>query len=248
MSDPAIPDADATASAGEYVLGLLSPEDAVQLERDAAADPALAAEIAFWQRGLAPLLARVPPVPPPAELWHRLEASVQALPGARGAAQARRPPAARQTPAAPRTLPGRRTLAAWRAATAACALVAVAAVTVLVLAPSPPVPVAALEPTPAGHGPAIVALRAADGRLLLRPLVALAALPGRTLELWSLPEGAARPEPLGLMGADGIVVPAGTAPRTPGQLLVSLEPLGGAPAGLPTGPVAWAGTLAGAPP
>ena len=245
MSGPAVPDADATTSAGEYVLGLLSPEDATQLERDAAADPALAQEIAFWQRGLAPLLAQVPPVPPPADLWDRLETSLQAvptLPAGRRALQARRSPAGQHA------LPGRRTLAAWRAVTAACALVAVAAMVALVLAPSPPVPVAALEPTPAGHGPAIVALRAADGRLLLRPVAALAALPGRTLELWSLPEGAAHPKPLGLMGDDGVVVAAGTAPRTPGQLLVSLEPPGGAPAGLPTGPVAWAGTLAGASP
>jgi anti-sigma-K factor RskA len=42
--------------AAEYVLGLLSPQGRDAVERDAAADPALASEIAFWNALLEPLL------------------------------------------------------------------------------------------------------------------------------------------------------------------------------------------------
>ena len=45
------------------------------------------------------------------------------------------------------------------------------------------------------------------------------------------------------MPAIGRHIRLGDMPREATQLLVSLEPLGGSPTGLPTGPVLFAGTL-----
>jgi anti-sigma-K factor RskA len=57
-------------------------------------------------------------------------------------------------------------------------------------------------------------------------------------ELWALPTGSAKPVPLGLLPtAEGAVLTHAAVPKQPFVLLVSLEPKGGSPTGLPTGPV-----------
>jgi anti-sigma-K factor RskA len=61
--------------AGEYVLGLLNPQERDAVERDAAADPALAREIAFWNARLEPLLD-VAEVRPPPGLFERVQAAI----------------------------------------------------------------------------------------------------------------------------------------------------------------------------
>jgi anti-sigma-K factor RskA len=61
--------------AAEYVLGLLSPQERDAVERDAAADPALASEIAFWNARLEPLLD-VAEVRPPPGLFDRVQAAI----------------------------------------------------------------------------------------------------------------------------------------------------------------------------
>jgi anti-sigma factor ChrR (cupin superfamily) len=62
--------------AADYVVGMLSAEERAQVERDAAADPALAAEIAGYDRGLSPLLLDAPEVEPPADLFDRIKAAI----------------------------------------------------------------------------------------------------------------------------------------------------------------------------
>jgi len=61
--------------AGEYVLGVLSPDERVAVERDAAADPDLAAEIAFWSERFTPLVDAVEVEPPP-HLFDRIRAAI----------------------------------------------------------------------------------------------------------------------------------------------------------------------------
>jgi anti-sigma factor ChrR (cupin superfamily) len=63
--------------AAEYVLGLLGPDERVAVERDAASDRALAAEIAFWNARLTPLLD-VGEVRPPPDLFDRVQAAIDA--------------------------------------------------------------------------------------------------------------------------------------------------------------------------
>jgi anti-sigma-K factor RskA len=69
----------------------------------------------------------------------------------------------------------------------------------------------------------------------------------RSLELWTLPKGAA-PQSLGLVPASGTIklklaqLSASALPNIP-ALAISLEPKGGSPTGAPTGPVLYSGPL-----
>jgi len=69
----------------------------------------------------------------------------------------------------------------------------------------------------------------------------------RSLELWALPPGA-NPRPLGLIAASGVtrisLAGAADAVLNVPALAVSIEPAGGSPTGLPTGPVVYTGPLA----
>ena len=225
-------DPDDVVLAGEYVLGLLDPREAAALEREARTRPALAAEIVRWEARLAPLLAQVPAVPPPPGLWRRLEASAHGSPATAIPAPRTRTP----------QRGGWNGLTAWRIAASGFAVAAAIAGLALLRPSVLPVPVAALQPTAAG-APAIVAELLPDGRLALRPLALLPVAAGHDLELWALPDGASTPVPLGVLPPGGTVLAA--APHAAGRLLVSLEPPGGSPSGLPTGAVLWAGAMRG---
>jgi quercetin dioxygenase-like cupin family protein len=66
---------DNTVRAGEYVLGVLEAEERAAVERDAAGDAKLAAEIAFWQERFTPLVD-AGEVEPPADLFGRIRAAL----------------------------------------------------------------------------------------------------------------------------------------------------------------------------
>ena len=78
MSDcaPGPPPEDRDLLAAEYVIGLLSADEMRQVEAEVIGNPALAASILTWQTRLHPLTEAVPPVPPPPEVWRRLEATL----------------------------------------------------------------------------------------------------------------------------------------------------------------------------
>jgi anti-sigma-K factor RskA len=71
---------------------------------------------------------------------------------------------------------------------------------------------------------------------------------GRVLELWSVPAQGA-PRSLGLIKANGTTVlsrerlPPALLKGGTAALAVSVEPPGGSPTGVPTGPVVFAGKL-----
>jgi quercetin dioxygenase-like cupin family protein len=75
---------DNTVRAGEYVLGVLDAEERAAVERDAATNAELAAEIAFWQARFTPLLDDIE-AEPPADLFGRIKSAIAAeapdLPG-----------------------------------------------------------------------------------------------------------------------------------------------------------------------
>src|SRR5882724_4116293 len=62
--------------AADYVLGTLSAQERAEVERDAAADSALAAEIARWNGELSPLLLDAPEVEPPAYIFDRIKEKI----------------------------------------------------------------------------------------------------------------------------------------------------------------------------
>ena len=230
--DPTPQDRDLIAA--EYVVGLLSAGEARAVEARALADPAMAASILAWQRRLEPLASAVPPQAPPPRVWARLEV----------AAGLRQEPA-RQ--AVPRHRPERLgavwgSLAFWRGMVFV-GFVCGAGLAFAVVAPklltSEPA-VAALLASGAAE-PAFLVMVTKDGYATIIAADPYAP-PGRSLELWGLPEGASVPVSLGVLPTTGrlrmkALVPAGT------QLLVSSEPVGGSPIGAPTGPVLYAGRM-----
>jgi anti-sigma-K factor RskA len=217
MSDE--PDRDLLAA--DYVLGSLEGEERAEAIRLLASDPAFARSVAAWQQRLTPLATHVPPVPPPADLWSRIEASLG--------------PAATAL-----FLPFRRPIRFWQATTVGTLAIAASLAASMVLRQPEPPRVALLSPM-AGGAPALTATMEPRDTLVLRPAVSITVPSDKDLELWALPQGETRPRSLGVLPASGRQLTAQLAPNT--QLLVSLERKGGSPTGQPTGPVLYGGWL-----
>jgi len=218
--------------AAEYVLGVMSPDEADAFRREIDRNPELGHAVARWEARLTPLADTLPPEPPPATLWQRLEAEL----GLRDA------PQAEVTRLLPRSM--LRTIGFWQATTTAAAALAAGLAILLLRTPAPaPHYAAAIAPM---QGPAAtwLAETRADGALVVTALGQAAHPSDKDLELWALAAGATKPVSLGVLPASGAyVVAAADLPRDRLQLLVSLEPMGGSPSGQPTGPVLYAGSL-----
>lgn len=215
--------------AAEYVLGTLDAATARQAAARAESDPTLRAAIAAWEERLRPLADLAAPVTPPDALWQRLSASI----------------VAEDSPAsAPALRRAWRNVAVWRCAAVAGLALAAGLAAFIVLRPPPAQPMAALVPYGTA-GAAYMAQVEPGGGLRIVALRPVAVAAGKDLELWALPEGATRPIPLGVMPAGGRELASLGVPVQGTQLLISLEPRGGSPTGLPTGPVLYAGTLHG---
>lgn len=220
--------------AGEFVLGTLPRDEALRLEHEAEGDPVIAAAIATWERQLAPLAAAMPEVAPPLELWPRIEASLSAIGRPAGPSSVVTMPAVSATRDHGRF---------WKAMAGAGFLLAASVGGIALLGRSPArVPVAVLAPAGAGRS-AFVLERYPDGAVAVVPVDPSPVPAGRDLELWSLAQGARLPHPIGVLPAGGLHLAAARIPAGPAQILVSLEPRGGSPTGLPTGPVLYAARL-----
>jgi anti-sigma-K factor RskA len=96
--------------------------------------------------------------------------------------------------------------------------------------------------------PVLMATVERGGRVLLvKAISPIAVPPGRSLELWALPDGKP-PRSLGLVDAAGVVRIALPAPAVDAfqgvpALAISLEPSGGSTTGAPTGPVLYSGRI-----
>jgi anti-sigma-K factor RskA len=224
--------------AGEYVLGLLSGEALLDARGRMANDATFARDVADWDERLAPLFDTIAPIAPPARVWEAIAAALQHR-SAEAAANGE-------------VVHLRRQVRRWQLGTGvAAALASVLAIVGLQPArvepgapppatavPVPPPLIAAFAPK--GGGTISVVYRPHEGRLIARA----SELPNRAghdLELWVLPPGGA-PLPLGVVPPDNdrslALAPAIPAKLSPGAMLaVSLEPVGGSPTGLPTGPV-----------
>lgn len=233
--------------AAEYALSLLEGEELAEAKRLLAADAAFAARVGWWQERLAPLCDEAPPLTPSPELWIRINGELDAG-GREGNVRGLE-----------------RRLWFWR--TYGSAATAVAAALLLGLAttwrdnPRPPVPAPTPAPAPpVAPAPVLVATVAAEDRssafvvtvdrdrrqLLVGPAL-VEASPDRDFQLWLLgPDGT--PASLGVISSrepGRLPLPPGLAAnlREAATLAVSIEPRGGSPTGLPTGPVIATGPL-----
>lgn len=222
------------AVAGEYVLGTLRGRARARFERLARAEPRIAAAVRGWEDRLLPLAESLPPVTPPERVWSAILAR---LPGAAAhPAEAARPSG----------------LSWWRGL-ALSSLAAAVVLAVALLKPAAERPEGSLVVVLTGPDakPALVASTNRGSRYLTVAALVPVALPDdRALELWLLPDHG-NPRSLGLVSA---VAPGGIArielPSSAEQTLqnipalaVSLEPKGGSPTGLPTGPVLYSGSV-----
>jgi anti-sigma-K factor RskA len=217
--------------AAEHALGL-TDESALE-----ASDPVFAEAVDAWRTRMDPLLG--PERAPPPHLWGRIERVLPANDPAPAAHDAARP---------------------WRFATFAASAVAAALLGVLVLkpgapssGPTPPPPVAAAEArmmvaslsAKDGRGTVSVSYNDRDGRMVVNPVGMDAH--GSAAELWVIPRGG-QPRSLGVIpdkaAATMVLKPERRALMAGGvTLAVSLEPRGGSPTGLPTGPVVMSGLM-----
>ncbi len=218
-------------AAAEFVLGTLDPAAARALARAAATDPALAAALAAWERRLAPLARLVAPVDPPAGLWPRIAAAT----------------------ASPRVNWPRvfarawQSLGFWRLATAGALAVAASLAGFIVLRPPPrppagPMYMASIAPM-GSHTPLFVAEMRPGGGLMVHALAPMRLAHGMALELWAKPAGAKAMTALGMVPASGRRVRLAANISDGAELMISLEPAGGAPGGAPTGPMLYEGRL-----
>jgi anti-sigma-K factor RskA len=226
--------------AAEHALRLLEGEELMDARRRVAADPAFAAEVAWWEEQFSSLFDEIGDEAPSAELWPRI---VQRL-----------------GQPAPEVLTLKRQIARWRAAALATG---VAAAVLLGLQLTTRTPVTAPPPTPAPQAqpaPLLVASLAgeeapealtvtyrADSRELVVTPARIEAPSGRARQLWLIPAGG-QPLSLGLVRQDGVqrqvIAPALAARFASGATVaVSDEPVGGSPSGQPTGAVLASGSL-----
>jgi anti-sigma-K factor RskA len=231
------PDQDAA----EYALGVTTAAQRREAERRIASDPGFAGLVTAWDDRLAPLIDAIPEKTPPRVVWMRI------------AAQLGLAPSRSATPGVWSNLN------VWRAATGVFAVAAAAAVAIVLITPTPTTVPGVVQPavedaslTSVGllkgeEGPAsfVVTLDRANRRLTIAPVTG--ASPGdKSFEMWILPKGQ-NPVSLGVMdGKDVVTIDTDKLIGPDGSratLAVSVEPLGGSPTGLPTGPVVASGQL-----
>lgn len=231
------------ATAGEYVLGTLTAAEREAFEAALDQDPALQAEVAYWQDRLGPLLDRVPPVEPPAGLWAQLETRLRAPEAATPGGESRAVPQAEA--ANDPGLPGR--LRAWKAFSALSSAAAVLLAVLLVrqLEAPPPARYLAVLEAPGDQRNGWLVEATAGGRLRLIPMLPPEAVPpGKALQFWTKAEGAAGPTSLGLVRpGQPVELPVQLLPALGARQLfeLTLEPEAGSPLDRPTGPILYLG-------
>ncbi|TAK16293.1 MAG: hypothetical protein EPO38_02310 [Rhizorhabdus sp.] len=217
--------------AGEYVLGTLDAAEHKAFQRRLLTDPDAVAAVSGWQDRLSPLLLAVPEATPAPALWNRIEGGSR--PANDNAALRR-----------------------WQAATAAAALMAIVS-TGMALRPRPqPATTQVAQQTEAplfrtvaalseqGGAPALLVTYDKASRKMRVMPVNVTPRPGHSLELWVI-AGKAAPRSIGLMREGGATALDQMAIdlQQDNTIAVSVEPKGGSPTGLPTGPVIYSGRM-----
>lgn len=227
--------------AAEYVLGTLHGRARERFERLVRTDPSLGAVVREWENRLMPMAQGVEAVEPPARVWALISDRLGLAPAA---SPVRQPAVARRG--------FWDSVAFWRGLGLASSAVAAALLVYLTV----------LTPGLKGveGGEELVAVLADDKE---RPVMIVSAEPraqaitvkalphaplaaDRSYELWALPSGGT-PKSLGLVAASGTtrlkLDPSKAAFLASPAMAISLEPKGGSPTGLPTGPVLYKGAV-----
>jgi anti-sigma-K factor RskA len=219
---------DLEALAAEFVLGTLDLNERRAAEALLAVDPAFRAKVAEWEKQLQPLADGIAPVAVPSAVLAAVEQRIAGEPAPRATGN--------------NVVALRRQLRTWRIgaglATAAAAVL-LAIVVTDAIRPAPTEFVAML--TPDGGKPAFVlTVDTAKNTMSIRR-VAEAAPPDKSYELWAVEPGQ-NPKSLGVVDRASFTR---SLPYNPQDLVfaISLEPKGGSPTGVATGPIVFSGPL-----
>jgi anti-sigma-K factor RskA len=217
------------ALAAEYALGTLSSRARRRLDAVLRRDPRVANAVRAWEYRLAGLADAVPAVQPAPRVWSVIQQRL-------GMSTRNASPARWWT-----------SLGLWRGLATAALAVAIGLGVLVTLGPREPEPVVVVLAGPDAR-PALIASASRGSRtLVVKTVNPIDVAADRSLELWALPEGQ-NPRPLGLVPASGVArvslpEPAEAMLSNARALAVSLEPAGGSPTGLPTGPVLYTGAV-----
>lgn len=262
--------------AAEYVLGTLATDERQQAEGLIARDPEFARMVRYWERRLGQLHAMVQPIEPPPETWAGIQARIDGVAPSAEMLLPRPDRAETVRPAGDSNVVVlRRRLGRWQQVAGAFAGIAAVLLAIVVTAAfDPQLLPAPLRPEPIeivrtvtrevnpGRFVAVLQANAASPAFILTVDVAnrtatvrrVAAEPqaGKSYELWLVSDRFAAPRSLGLVGAAEFARPtlASFDPSTisDATYAVSLEPEGGSPTGVPTGPVLFSAKLVAAEP
>lgn len=244
--------------AANYALGTLRGAARRRFEHLARQHPHLRAAALTWEGRLSGLTEIQAPSPAPSAVWTRIDNLVQADVAHTRQSHARQAHA-RAASSTPAKTSWFQNLALWRGA--AFASVAVAALVVVNLTQqrdelgaqlanlqtrsSTDVSLVAVLNDANAKPTLLATFNPAEQTLTLQRVGSYQEAADRNLQLWALPEGGA-PQSLGVLAREGMVrlkVQGQDWQNVP-ALAVSLEPLGGAPAGSgPTGPVVFTGAM-----
>jgi len=222
--------------AAEYVLGTLTGGARRRFEKLVQAHPRLHQAVVDWEVRTLPLALGAPPIQPGEAVWRRLHAQLIG-PVAGSPAQG-----VRSLRSASVLTTDLRHLRLWKAYGALATAIALSLALMVRHTPADPPLIVVLHATK-GSEVLIAGLSADRARLSIRPLERVNLSRTQSLELWALPRTGA-PSSLGVISADGMTalhrkaIPADTT-----GLAVTLEPLGGAPHGVATGPLLFKGDL-----
>jgi len=220
--------------AAEYVLGTLHGKARDRFDLWLRTDPELRQEVNAWQERLLPLAAALPENTPHERVWRGIEARIN--------------------PSAATSGGWLSSLAFWRSSSVVSAAAAVALFGFIALSPkdqtfmpdngmvvvmsdekADPHIAVSWTPEPAGKP-----------KLRVRVMGHAEMAPGTTWELWMLPGGDQPPKSCGLITTHDtqyVEIPIELLQRLSkaAGMAMSVEPAGGSPTGLPTGPVLYSG-------
>jgi anti-sigma-K factor RskA len=220
--------------AAEYVLGTMSARARRRFEIHLRGNPQLRRAVSQWETRLSPLTDALPAIEPPARVWQAIKTRLQiGRPAGTGFWGS---------------------LSFWRVSSFASGLLALALI-VFLAAPKPETPVDAgrmvvVMNDLATNRPAMTASWEPGQRgsrtLRIRVIGHAEMAPNTAWELWMLPGGDQKPVSLGLITTHEtqvVKIPQALAVKLDAAqgLAMSVEPAGGSPTGLPTGPVLYAG-------
>lgn len=213
--------------AAEYVLGSLHGASRRRFATLLAGEPGLRKEVEYWQRRLNPLADTLPLMQPHRRVWRNIQDRI------RGDAVAW-----------PALLWN--SLAFWRSlAVGSATALLLAAFVILQLNTNYEQAIHYVAVLKNQQAQPMLIATMEENMLTLDMLGPDNTGPGEVMEVWSLPRDGGKPVSLGLLkGRHGRLVLSRTQLEwleTAGEIAISIEPVGGSPTGLPTGPVMYRG-------